>query len=130
MDTRDLNGHTLKTPGSFLGEWLRVLGFTSASSAYKCQSPSLTLSDFSHATHGHHPVGHHEGNYHLRNTVQIDDNAITSGIDVWTGELVGPSGHLRVVGTLDPESRRVVLFHQNVSESPTSSSVMQTLICH
>ena len=130
MDTRSSNGHALKTPGSFLAEWLQLLGFNAASPAYKCQDPSLTLDDFDHATHGHHPVGHHGGNYHLREVVRVDDKAITSGIPVWTGELVGPVGHLRVIGTLDPENRRVVLFHQRFLEAAPDGKSPQTLCCH
>lgn len=133
MATRSLHGHTLKTPGTALGYWLDALGFTSESPAYWCSSPSIKLSDFESAQHGYHPVGHHQATYLLREPVQVTDRDITSSIPVWTGEILGPSGHLRIVGTINPEGGKVVLFHQQIADSNKSLNphgVTQTLHCH
>lgn len=130
MTTRSLSGHTLSTPGTPLGEWLKALGFTAGSPAYQCSKPTVRLKDFPPATHGHHTVGHRGRSYHLREVTKVTDLAITGGYEVWTGRLDRFPEQIRVVATLNPNNGNDVLFYQAFTDAtPNPQAVLQILHC-
>lgn len=130
MNLQTLRGHALTASGSRLEHWLKALGFTAEPSTYRCDSESMILADFEHGSHGFHPVNFHGKPHRLHSFTKERAVEITDGHPVWIGEISGPEGHRRLVGTINPYSNHVVLFHQKITrDTADSSGPMQTLTC-